>query len=48
VLKENDMINLFLEADRETSHGRVVKIMDLAKRAGIPTIIIAAQWDPKG
>ncbi|MBW1902449.1 MAG: hypothetical protein JRJ20_12555, partial [Deltaproteobacteria bacterium] len=42
-----ELIQLVLQADKEVKHGRVVQIMDLAKSAGVSSIIIAAQWDPK-
>jgi len=38
--------SLILQADREVKHGKVVRVMDLAKKAGINTIVIAAQWEP--
>jgi biopolymer transport protein ExbD len=37
--------NLILQADRDVKHGQVVLVMDLAKKAGITTIVIAAQWE---
>jgi biopolymer transport protein ExbD len=40
-------INLMLQADKDVTHGNVVKIMDLAKDAGVTSIIIAAQWQPE-
>ncbi len=39
--------HLLLEADKDVKHGRVVQVMDLAKRAGVSSIIIAAQWAPE-
>jgi len=36
--------DLILNADRDVKHGHVVRIMDLAKKAGINSIVIAAQW----
>lgn len=45
--KKDDRVHLLLEADKDVSHGRVVSVMDLAKRAGVSSIIIAANWDPK-
>jgi len=39
--------NLILQADRDVKHGQVVRVMDLAKKAGITTIVIAAQWEPE-
>ena len=44
---EQKRINLILQADRDVRHGHVVRIMDLAKKAGITSIIIAAQWEPE-
>ena len=38
---------LILQADRDVKHGQVVRVMDLAKNAGISTIVIAAQWEPE-
>jgi biopolymer transport protein ExbD len=43
LVEKKDMINLVLQADKEARHGRVVQIMDLAKNAGIRSIIIAAR-----
>jgi len=40
-------INLILQADRDVKHGHVVRVMDLAKRAGVTSIIISAQWEPE-
>ncbi len=40
-------INLMLQADKDVKHGKVVEIMDLAKDAGVTSIIIAAQWEPE-
>jgi biopolymer transport protein ExbD len=44
---EQKKINLILQADRDVKHGYVVRIMDLAKKAGVTSIIISAQWDPE-
>ncbi len=44
---EQKGINLILQADRDVKHGHVVRIMDLAKRAGVTSIVIAAQWQPE-
>lgn len=44
---EQKKINLILQADRDVKHGNVVRIMDLAKKAGVTSIIISAQWDPE-
>lgn len=40
-------INVVLQADRDVRHGYVVRVMDLAKRAGVSSIIISAQWKPE-
>ena len=47
-IAKDGVIHLLLEADKEVRHGRIVQIMDLAKKAGVSSIIIAARWDPKG
>ena len=44
LIEEKGMTRLVLQADRDVKHGKVVEIMDLAKRAGIHSIIIAARW----
>ena len=44
LIKERGLLNLILQADKDVSHGEVVQIMDLAKNAGIQSIIIAARW----
>ncbi|MCP4681299.1 MAG: biopolymer transporter ExbD [Desulfobacterales bacterium] len=46
VEKEN-IVHLILEADKEVKHGRVVQVMDAAKGAGVPSIVISAQWEPE-
>lgn len=43
-LTKEKKINLILNADRDVTHGHVVRIMDLAKKAGINSIVIAARW----
>ena len=40
-------INLMLQADKDVRHGLVVRIMDLAKNAGVTSIVIAALWEPE-
>jgi len=37
-------VTLILNADRDVKHGHVIRLMDLAKKAGINSIVIAAQW----
>ncbi len=44
LVKDKDLVHLFLQADKDVKHGRVVQVMDLAKSAGIHSIIIAARW----
>ena len=47
IVKKNGVVSLVLEADKDVSHGKVVNIMDISKRAGVSSIIIAAKWDPE-
>jgi biopolymer transport protein ExbD len=35
---------LIIQADKDVKHGTVVEIMDVAKRAGVYSIVIAANW----
>jgi len=44
LVKEKGVISVVMQADKDVSHGKVVEIMDLAKNAGINSIIIAARW----
>ena len=44
MVKEKGVIHLVLQADKEVPHGVVVEAMDVAKTAGVQSIIIAAQW----
>jgi biopolymer transport protein ExbD len=46
-IKERGVLDLVLQADVDVSHGNVVKIMDIAKNAGINSIVIAARWRSK-
>jgi biopolymer transport protein ExbD/biopolymer transport protein TolR len=48
LVEKGGLVHLLLQADKEVKHGRVVQLMDLAKRAGVSSIIIAAQWKPEG
>jgi biopolymer transport protein ExbD len=43
-VKNRALLYLVLQADKDVSHGDVVRIMDIAKSAGVPSIIIAARW----
>ncbi len=47
IIKEESTSQLMLKADKDTRHGLVVQVMDVAKRAGVSSIVIAAQWDPQ-
>lgn len=46
-MSKEKKVNLMLQADKDVRHGLVVSIMDLAKDAGVTSIIIAAQWEPE-
>lgn len=48
LVKERGILHLVLQADKDVSHGKVVQIMDLAKSAGVHSIIIAARWKSEG
>jgi len=41
---EKGRVHLILHADKDVKHGKVVQIMDIAKMAGVHSIIIAAGW----
>ncbi len=45
-VREMGIIQVVLQADKDVAHGHVVRIMDLAKTAGVDSILIAAQWKP--
>ena len=44
IVARQGVVRLVLQADKDVRHGQVVEIMDLAKAAGVHSIIIAAQW----
>lgn len=44
LVSEKGLLHLVLQADKDVRHGLVVQTMDLAKTAGVNSIIIAAQW----
>lgn len=44
LLHEKNITHLILQADRDVAHGKVVEVMDIAKTAGVPSIVIAARW----
>jgi biopolymer transport protein ExbD len=47
IVQREGVVHLILQADKDTRHGKVVQVMDLAKAAGVRTIIIAARWAPE-
>jgi biopolymer transport protein ExbD len=47
LLDKDGLAKLVLQADKEVHHGKVVQVMDLAKSAGISSIVIAAQWNSR-
>jgi len=44
LVNEKGTLSVVLQADKDVSHGTVVQVMDIAKNAGINSIIIAARW----
>lgn len=42
-LRKDPALSVVIEADREVLHGRVVKLMDLLRRAGVERMAIATQ-----
>ena len=44
IVNEKESVHLVLQADKDAKHGSVVEAMDVAKAAGVRSIIIAAQW----
>jgi len=42
-LRKDPQVAVVIEADREVLHGRVVKLMDLLRRAGVERMAIATQ-----
>ncbi|RJR16977.1 MAG: biopolymer transporter ExbD [Desulfobacteraceae bacterium] len=43
----NPSFSLVLEADRDARYGTVVELMDIARRSGMGSIVIAAEWKAK-
>ncbi|MGD8389083.1 MAG: biopolymer transporter ExbD [Desulfobacteraceae bacterium] len=41
---ENDLERVILQADQESKHGAVLSVIDLARTAGVRSVIIAARW----
>jgi biopolymer transport protein ExbD len=46
LVEKEGLVQLLLEADKTVQHGNVVQVMDLAKQAGVLSIVIAARWEP--
>ncbi|MEJ2726356.1 MAG: biopolymer transporter ExbD [Deltaproteobacteria bacterium] len=44
LVQEKELYQLVLQADKDVRHGVVVEVMDIAKRAGVRSIVIAAHW----
>ncbi|MCJ7594059.1 MAG: biopolymer transporter ExbD [Desulfobacterales bacterium] len=44
LVQEKNEVHLVLQADKDSRHGVVVQAMDVAKTAGVRSIVIAAQW----
>ncbi len=44
LVKKKGLFPLILQADKDVRHGKVIQIMDLAKKAGVHSIVIAARW----
>jgi biopolymer transport protein ExbD len=47
LVQEKNVLQLILQADKEVKHGVVVEAMDVAKTAGVNSIVISAQWKPQ-
>ncbi len=45
-VRRNGLQRVILQADKETLHGTVLGIIDLARAAGVRSVIIAARWQP--
>lgn len=44
LVREDNLFQVVLQADKDVKHGAVVEAMDVAKRAGVRSIVIAAHW----
>jgi biopolymer transport protein ExbD len=47
LVQEENVLQLILQADKDVRHGVVVEAMDVAKTAGVHSIVISAQWKPQ-
>lgn len=45
---EEGLERVILQADQESKHGAVLQVIDLARAAGVRSVIIAAQWSAGG
>ncbi|MGP1442783.1 MAG: ExbD/TolR family protein [Dialister pneumosintes] len=43
ITKENGNVSALLEADKESSYGQVIEVMDMLKGAGVKRLAVAAQ-----
>lgn len=43
-VQRDGLERIILQADRETLHGTVLGVIDLARAAGVRSVIIAARW----
>jgi biopolymer transport protein ExbD/biopolymer transport protein TolR len=44
LVNEEGLVRIILQADREAMHGKVLSVIDLARSAGVHSVIIAARW----
>lgn len=45
-VQDDGLERIILQADKDTRHGAVLGIIDLARAAGVRSVIIAARWKP--
>ena len=44
-VRDRGLERIILQADKETRHGAVLGVIDLARAAGVRSVIIAARWN---
>jgi biopolymer transport protein ExbD len=44
--RDEGLERIILQADRDSRHGSVLGVIDLARSAGVRSVIIAARWNP--
>jgi biopolymer transport protein ExbD len=44
-VRDQGIERIILQADKETKHGAVLGVIDLARAAGVRSVIIAARWN---